>query len=53
MKAMVWTKCGSPDFIELREIVTPVPKEREVLIKVKVASINSWQDHAVSTLEVF
>jgi len=42
MKAMVWTKYGSPDFFELKEIAKPVPKDNEVLMKVHAASINSW-----------
>ncbi len=42
MKAMVWTRYGSPDFLELREIEKPTPKDNEVSIKVHAASINSW-----------
>ncbi len=42
MKAVVWTKYGSPDFFELKEVANPVPKADKVLIKVHAASINSW-----------
>lgn len=42
MKAMVWTKYGSPDFLELKEVAKPVPQDDEVLIKVHAASVNSW-----------
>ncbi|MGA2405850.1 MAG: NAD(P)-dependent alcohol dehydrogenase [Bacteroidales bacterium] len=42
MKAIVYTKYGTPDVLELREIDKPIPKENEVLIKVYAVSINDW-----------
>ena len=42
MKTIAFTKYGSPDFLELKEIDTPTPNDDEVLIKVHAASINSW-----------
>jgi len=42
MKAIVFTKYGSPDGLELREVPKPVPKDDEVLIRVHASSINSW-----------
>ena len=42
MKAIVFTKYGSPDFLELKEVEKPTPKENEVLIKVHASSINDW-----------
>ena len=42
MKASVFTKYGSPDSFELKEVEKPTPKDNEVLIKVFAASINSW-----------
>ena len=42
MKAIVFTKYGTPDALELKEIDKPVPKENEVLIKVYAVSINDW-----------
>jgi NADPH:quinone reductase-like Zn-dependent oxidoreductase len=41
MKAIVCTKYGSPDVLQLREVVKPVPQEDEILIKIHAASINS------------
>ena len=46
MKAMVYTKYGSPDNLSLQEVNKPIPKPNEVLIKVKAASINAW-DHGL------
>ncbi len=40
MKAIVWTKYGSADGLQLREIATPIPKENEVLIKVRAATVS-------------
>jgi len=34
MKAMVWTKFGPPDVLQLQEVAKPTPKEHEVLIRI-------------------
>ncbi len=39
MKAMVWTKYGPPEVLQLREVERPVPKKGEVLIKVYAATV--------------
>ena len=41
MKAIVCTKYGSPDVLQLQEVEKPAPKDDEVLIKIHAASINS------------
>ena len=41
MKAIVCTKYGSPEVLQLREVAKPSPKDDEVLIKIHAASINS------------
>ncbi|HSL31100.1 MAG TPA: NAD(P)-dependent alcohol dehydrogenase [Anaerolineales bacterium] len=38
MKAIVWTKYGSPDGLQLREVATPVPKDNEMLVKIYAAA---------------
>lgn len=42
MKAIVYTKYGPPDVLQIKEVPKPVPKDDEVLIKVHAASINDW-----------
>jgi NADPH:quinone reductase-like Zn-dependent oxidoreductase len=42
VQAIVFTRYGSPDVLELREVARPVPKDDEVLIRVHAASINDW-----------
>ncbi|MEO8193255.1 MAG: NAD(P)-dependent alcohol dehydrogenase [Gemmatimonadales bacterium] len=42
MKAMVFSKYGSPDVLSLQEVEKPVPKDDEALIRVHAASINDW-----------
>lgn len=39
MKAIVCTKYGSPDVLQLKEVEKPVPKDNEVLIKVYSSSV--------------
>jgi NADPH:quinone reductase-like Zn-dependent oxidoreductase len=41
MKAIVYTKYGSPDVLHFEEVEKPAPKEDEVLVKVHAASINA------------
>ena len=40
MKAIVYHEYGSPDVLRCEEVEKPVPKDDEVLIKVRAASVN-------------
>jgi NADPH:quinone reductase-like Zn-dependent oxidoreductase len=42
MKAIVFTRYGSPDILELKEVTKPTPKDDEVLIRVHAVSLNDW-----------
>jgi NADPH:quinone reductase-like Zn-dependent oxidoreductase len=40
MKAVVYNKNGPPDVLEMKDITKPLPKDNEVLIKVRAAAVN-------------
>jgi len=42
LKAIVYTKYGGPEVLQLKEIEKPYPEDDEVLIKVHAVSINDW-----------
>jgi NADPH:quinone reductase-like Zn-dependent oxidoreductase len=41
MKAMVCTKYGPPDVLQLKRVAKPTPKDDEALVKVHAASLNA------------
>ncbi len=47
MKAAVYTRYGPPDVVQVTDVEKPVPKDNEVLIKVRAASVNPVDWHFV------
>ncbi|UCG78470.1 MAG: NAD(P)-dependent alcohol dehydrogenase [Nitrospirota bacterium] len=53
MKAVVYTRYGPPDVLQLKEIDGPVPKDNEVLIKVHAATVNRTDAHIIRAQPFF
>jgi NADPH:quinone reductase-like Zn-dependent oxidoreductase len=52
MKAIVCTKYGPPDGLQIQEVAKPTPKADEVLVKVHAASVNAYDWHLL-TADIF
>lgn len=53
MKAIIYRRYGTPDVLRLEEISKPVPKEREILVRVRAVSFNAYDLHFVSASPFF
>jgi NADPH:quinone reductase-like Zn-dependent oxidoreductase len=47
MKAVVYTKFGPPDVLEIRDIKKPEPNDDQVLVKVRATSVNPYDWHFI------
>src|SRR5688572_17662229 len=52
MEAIIHTKYGLPDVLEMKEIEKPIPKDNEVLIKVRASSVNPAEWYAMIGLPI-
>ncbi|MBI5963126.1 MAG: NAD(P)-dependent alcohol dehydrogenase [Chloroflexi bacterium] len=52
MKAILYTKYGPPETLQLTEVDKPAPTEKQVLVKVHAASVNAleWRGFSMSPL---
>lgn len=41
MQAIVWTKYGSPDGLQLQDVEKPVPQDDEILIKIQATTVTA------------
>ncbi len=53
MKAIVYTKYGSPDVLQLKELEKPAPRDNEVLIRIYATTVNRTDCATIRAIPFF
>ena len=53
MKALVYTKYGPPDVLQLKEVERPTPKDDEILVKVYATTVNRTDSATIRAIPWF